>query len=305
MLQSTGCERRHRVSVLAILAVTSWLSAEAHPGNGIIATSETTAITGDAISNGLWRFELGKAPARLADKFHCHWVTKGRDGKLYAESLHERGGAWQTSIYRLDDRGAVKAPVASNVDAAHGIFLVDPSGAVVYQSGGKLVIETPGGKPKPFRGMGVLAKGLSKLLGIKALSWGPDGSVYASDGARVLRAGSDGVLKEVAKLDGPIVDKLYTGNSGTPIAWGLAVDDRGTIYAAVPALGKTVRIEPDGHLTVIAGSEDGWRGIGVAVCGNAVFLLESKTTERDNYGPRVRLISADGSSKLIGQINAD
>jgi hypothetical protein len=288
-----------------ILAVFGCMTAAAHPGNGIIAVSETTAITGDAISNGVWRFEIGKTPSRLADKFHCHWVTKGRDGKLYAETLGERGGAWETSIYRLDDRGAVTTPVASKVDAAHGIFLVDGSGAIVYQSGDTLVADLPDGRTTPFRGTGSPAPGAGKLGVVKALSWGPAGSLYASDGDRVLRAGSDGVLKEVAKIDGPVVETLYAGANGKAMAWGLAVDDEGTIYAAVPALGVTLKIRADGKRTTIARSEKGWAAIGVAVSGRAVFLLESKTTERDNYGPRVRRVMPDGASQLLGLINGE
>jgi hypothetical protein len=274
-------------------------------GNGIIAESETSAITGDAISNGVWRFEIGKSPARLADKFHCHWVTRGLDGKLYAETLHERGGAWETAIYRLDDRGAVTTPIASGVDASHGIFLVDAAGAVVYQSGDRLVVDGPNGMTKPFRSAGTLAGGHGTLGSVKAMTWGADGALYASDGNRVLRAGPDGVLKEVAKLEEPVVEKLYAGDGGQAIAWGLAVDERGTIYAAVPAFGKTLKIGRDGKQAVVARSDNGWVAIGVAVSKGTVFLLESKTTARNNFGPRVRVVTAAGTSRLIGQINAD
>jgi len=291
-------------SCASVLVLAS-LTAVAHPGSGIVAVSDTAAITGDALTNGIWRFEVGKDPARLAPKFHCHWVTKGRDGHLYAESLGERGGAWETSIYRLDARGAAKTPVASSVDSVHGVFLVDVSGEIVHQAGDKLVVDLPGGGMKPFRGSGRPAEGVRRLSGIKGLAWGPDGSLYASDGDRILRAGSDGVLREVAKLEGKVVDPLYGGVDERAIAWGLAVDDRSAIFAAAPALGKVLRIAVDGKQDVISRSEDGWAAIGVAVSGRAVFLLESKTTERDNFGPRVKLLPPGGPARLVGTINGD
>ena len=121
----------------------------------------------------------------------------------------------------------------------------------------------------------------------------------------MLRAGSDGVLKEVAKLDGPVVEALYASAGGKAMAWGLAVDDQGTVYAAVPALGETLKIGADGKRTTIARSEKGWATVGVAVSGRAVFLLESKTTERNNYGPRVRRVMPGGSPQLLGLINGE
>jgi len=293
-----------RFSICAILVLAP-LTAAAHPGNGIVAVSDTAAITGDALTNGIWRFEDGKEPSRLAPEFHCHWVTKGRNGHLYAEALGERGGAWETSVYRLDAHGAPKTSVASTVESVHGVFLVDVSGEVVHQAGDKLVVDLPGGGIKAFRGSGKPAEGLRNLAGIKGMAWGPDGSLYASDRDRILRAGSDGVLREIAKLEGEVVDPLYGGVDEQAIAWGLAVDDRGTIFAAAPALGKVLKIAADGKQHVISRSENGWAAIGVAVSGRAVFLLESKTTEGHNFGPRVRLLPPVGPARLVGAINGE
>jgi len=288
----------------AFVVSVAFLNTFAHPGSGIVAASDSAVITGDALSNGVWRFEVGKEPVRLVDKFHCHWVTKGRDGRLYAESLGERGGAWETSIYRLTAGGKTDVPVKSAVESVHGVFLVDTSGEIVHQEKDRLVVDVAGGGTKPFRGSGLTAPGVSKLAGIKGMAWGPDGALYASDRDRVLRAGADGVLKEVAKIEGPVVDKLYSGADEKAVAWGLAVDGQGAIFAAAPALGKVLKIA-GGKTEVIATSDGAWRAIGVAVSGRTVFLLETKTTDRENFGPRVRVLVPGGAARLIGTVNPE
>ena len=154
-------------------------------------------------------------------------------------------------------------------------------------------------------GSGNVAKGGTKLAAVKAMAWGPAGALYASDGTRILRAGSDGVLKEVAKLHGDVIERLYTSADGNALVWGLAVDAGGVVYAAVPAMGKVLRIAADVKQEVIARSEDGWTAIGVAVFGSRVFLLECKTALRSNYGPRVRRLIGDGKSEVLGVVNPE
>jgi hypothetical protein len=67
----------------------------------------------------------------------------------------------------------------------------------------------------------------------------------------------------------------------------------------------TLKVGTDGKRTTIARSDKGWAAIGVAISGRAVFLLECKTTERNNYGPRVRRVMPGGASQLLGVINGE
>ena len=105
--------RMGRGWIVALLTLP--IVASAHPGNGIVALSDRAVITGDALHNAVWRFEKGKVPVKLTGgtRFHCHWVTKGLDGRLYSETLSERSGRWVDTAFRMDSQGANPSEVAS------------------------------------------------------------------------------------------------------------------------------------------------------------------------------------------------
>ena len=65
-------------------------AAFAHPGGGIIALSENSAIIADPVENFIWLVEKGQDPKRLVSKFHGHWLTRGLDGNVYAEHSRSR-----------------------------------------------------------------------------------------------------------------------------------------------------------------------------------------------------------------------
>ncbi|MBS1713084.1 MAG: hypothetical protein JST30_01970 [Armatimonadetes bacterium] len=289
-----------KASFVTVLAGSA-LFAGAHPGNGIVALSATSVLTGDALHNGIWRFEAGVKPKKLVDRFHCHWVTKGLDGRLYAETLHESGGAWRSSVHRLKPDGRYDRAVTSSVDALHGVFLVDKEGSLVHQEKGVLVTDR-GGRTSLFRGSGSPEGKLGALGQVRALAWGPDGDLYASDGARILKAGRDGVLRLHAQIGGTVSDKLYADDRGRPNVWSLTVGSDGSLYAAVPSIGRVVRIARDGRQTVVSKSEGGWATTGVACHGKTVFLLESRTVGNSNEGPRVRSVGAGGTVTLVGTV---
>src|SRR5687767_4666411 len=89
-------------ALLAILVLFFEMSVLAHPGGGIVAMSEDSAVVADPTENFIWLVEVGQEPKRLVSKFHGHWLTRGRDGNLYTEAFQERGGAWASAAFRLD-----------------------------------------------------------------------------------------------------------------------------------------------------------------------------------------------------------
>src|SRR5215207_4222439 len=99
-------------------------SALAHPGGGIVALSESSAVVTDATENFIWLVESGKDPKRLVSKIHPHWMTRGRDGNLYTEAFGERGGAWPTAAFRLDAETGTITPVADHAEVPASVFAV-------------------------------------------------------------------------------------------------------------------------------------------------------------------------------------
>lgn len=273
--------------LLAAAASASW----SHPGNGLVVLASDQVLTGDAVHNGLWLFTPNRTPQRLLDRFHCHWVTKGLDGHIYAETLGESGGAWKSAVHRLKQDGSYDRSIESRVDAIHGVFLVDEKGGLVYWNKGRVVCKRDRSKEVPFRGSGLTAKGVAPLKSIKAMAWGPGGFLWVSDGARILSAGRDGVFRLYAALQGAPTNALYAAPDGKNLVWSLAVSPAGTVFAAVPSMGAVVKVLPNKVQQVVHRAADGWAVVGLSERKGSLYLLESKTTESDNYGPRVRKLS--------------
>ncbi len=284
---------------MGIIIVPGFVAA--HPGNGIIALSENAVVTGDAVQNGIWRFEKGKPPAKLTGKtpFHCHWMTKGLGGQLYAETLTERGGQWTNTIYRFDSQGEGFTEIARKSGGAFGVFGVGESGQVIYQVRSE-IMSWSGGKSAPFRGSGKVAPGSPALGTVRTYAWGPDGSLFLADGPHVRRIGADGVVRNVATVNGQVTDLLYAARNGGAQVWGLTVDKRSRVFAAVPSNNQVIRIDLDGSRHVVSRGADGWQATGVAVFNDTLFLLESRTQGNTNEGPRVRAIRRDGKIELLG-----
>ncbi len=278
------------------------LVSSAHPGNGIVALTENSVLTGDAVHNGLWRFERNKAAVKVTGgvRFHCHWVTQGLDGKFYAETLSNRGSTWTDTVYRVDPGGTNLSEITSGTEGTFGIFAIGKSSEIIHRSGSRIVAWA-WGSDSAFRGAGKVAAGEPSLGDVRAYAWGPGDYLYLADGPRVRRIGADGIAQLVATIGGKVTDALYAGPSNAPCIWGLAVSSRGEVLVTMPSNGYVLLLDLDSSEKVIAHSAEGWAATGVAECGGRIFLLETKTQGNRNYGPRVRMLRPDGVIETLGE----
>jgi sugar lactone lactonase YvrE len=146
-----------------------------------------------------------------------------------------------------------------------------------------------------------LGKTSEKRGGIKGLAAGQDGTLYFTYPRAVLKITPDG---KVTTLADPIVvvdgDKdVPTGTpaSELPFLRGLAVDPRGTVYAAATGSRRVVKVTPDGKVETVFNSERPWSPTGVAVHGDTLYTLEYPDTNGDKpqeWTPRVRKLGRDG-----------
>lgn len=282
------------LSALLLLIVPITLAA--HPGGGLIALDANTVIFGDPMNNVVWRLENGKKPQALATKFHVHWTTLGLDGKVYSESFQEMGGA----LFRIDLNGGKPIKVAEESDLNAPVFVVDKRGEIIFQRGSQIVERSSDGTVKRFRGAGEIAKGEPALGQVIAYHWAADETLYLSDGHHLRRIGSDGVVRQVARVDGKLLESQIWNSTGAPRIWSIASDSRKRIFVALPDLGQVVRINTDGTQQVIDRYVGGWRVTAVATFGDSVFLLES--SDRSNDGQRVRVIRGSSPAELMGQV---
>lgn len=301
-MASSGRTVLERAVAGLILGSAFALRVLAHPGNGIVALGFGRVLTGDAVGNGVWLFELGKPPKRQTDHFHCHWLTRGLDGKLYAENQAESNGRWTASHFRLDGLGTKPARLGT-APLAHSIFTVDRQGRVVSVDAGRVKVRSRSGELTPFRGNGKVAGGDPPLESVTALVWGPREVLYLADGPHIRKIGADGTVRLVTTFSGPATVPMYGGRGGAARIWGLAVDESGKIYAALASHGLVVSIDASGKRNVVSsGQSTGWLATGVAIGDGSLYLLETKLEGNRNLGPRVRLRDPSGKWFVMGTV---
>lgn len=284
--------RAIRTLLLLIIPV----AVAAHPGGGLIALDMNTVIFGDSMYNAVWRLEKGRKPQALAKNFHAHWTTRGLNGQIYSESFQEMGGA----LFRIDLGGGKQVKVAEESQVNALVFAVGKRGEIIFQKAAQLMERSADGAVRRFRGAGVVAKGEPPLQQVIAYQWATDESLYLSDGNHLRRAGKDGVVRLVTKVEGKLIEPKIWNSTGAPRIWSIAIDQRKRVYAALPDIGQVVRIDPDGSQEVVDRSVGGWRVTAVATFDDSVFLLES--SDSTNAGQRVRVIRSSGMVESLGQV---
>jgi hypothetical protein len=247
-------------------------------------------LVADSTNNAIWVIEKGNEARQLVKRFHGHWLTRGQDGGVYAEAFQESGGAWSCSAFKLDPISGKLTEVAHRDEIRSLTFAVESAGSLVFQRGNKLV-GREAGQVKPFRGS------TEKTDRVSAFAWGKDQSLYFSDGNLIKHLDRNGLVNRVAGIEGKSLEPHIWNAIDQPSIFSLALAEDGTLYAAVPDLGKVFMLS-DGRLKVLLESQDGWRCTGVATFGRTLFLAESNS--RVSSGPRVRVMGPDGKIQLLG-----
>ena len=154
-----------------------------------------------------------------------------------------------------------------------------------------------------------LAESSERLGGIKGLAFGPDGSLYVACPSAVLKIKADGtaatVAESIAVSDCDSELPPNTPMSQLPYLRGLAVDERGVVYAAATGCRAVVRITSDGRVSVILRAQPPWSPTGVAVLFKDVYVLEYEhpnSARREEWRPRIRKIGSDGTVTTLATL---
>jgi hypothetical protein len=138
-------------------------------------------------------------------------------------------------------------------------------------------------------------------LGITGLAPGPDGELYVASPTGVLKLKADGTFTLVADSvqlkDCDIDYPDHNPRMALPSLRGLAVDERGTIFAAAVGCHAVVKITPDGKAETVLKAERPWSPTGVAVHHGDIFVLEYANANggrEEGWRPRVRKLGRDG-----------
>jgi len=285
-------------------------AARAHPGTGIVVDRQGRVYFTDL--KRIWRWEPGGRLTAVVTGKHSHAIRLDVQGRLEGEHLTYDGQRWWTSAWRLDADGTT-SETAPPTEGVPFLFTaaVAPDGTRYYarvdnnrRDVSAIYRRAPDGPAELVAG-GVYghADGVgseARFGPIGAIAVGPGGDLYVTDEASVRKVTSSGRVTTVAR-GGPLLEpsrfaRLFGGRFGKMM--GLAVDERGSVFAANFGGACVVLITPEGAVTRVSKSKGGWAPSGVALSGADLYVLESG---RGN-SVRVRRLSPTGTVSTLAII---
>jgi hypothetical protein len=277
----------------------------AHPASGIVV---------DPLGDVLFIYS-GHGVCKLDPQGRLSYIHRAKDGHWMC--LDARG-SFSHSQPRYFERISHDGVIPAIIFAGGGSpIAVLPDGNLYYVSGIEEL--TPGGLQlacnSPRGEISVFAPGLRKVTsdrGITGLAARGDGNLYVACPNAVFKVARDGTystLVDPIHLEGCDVD--YPDNNTNnllPFLRGLAVDEKGTVFAAATACHCVLKITTAGKVDPILKAARPWSPTGIAEHDGNVYVLEyTHATEPSATGwlPRVRKIARDGSVSTLLTISSD
>jgi hypothetical protein len=290
------------VRILVCFAVGLFVAAlaGAHPGAAIAVDSRGNVYFADTL-RGMWKIDTAGALTFLGPP-NFHFFALDQDN-LFAR--YNRRTA-EDEIHPLARASSPTVLMSSD-------FAVVVSRGQLYFAPGeqgkplKLVRSAPGGSTTEVAT-------LPSLQWLNGITAAPDGSIYATADAGILRVDRAGAVtwfaRDVKVPDCRKVDALDPMPAG-PYLRGLSVGDadldaRGavrTIYAAATACGAVVKISQSGTVTTILRTSGSWAPTAVAAAGGSIYVLEyDHSVPERTWPPRVRRIDPAGKVTVLASI---
>src|SRR5262245_51125026 len=280
-------------------------AASAHPSSGIVVDGQGQVYFQDIASDVIWKIDAEGKLTKFYDKVGGHFLALDAEGSFARADLKGFKRVTATGVKPALIVAEGGAPIAVNSDGNlySGLRLLEGK-----KAGPGLTRISPDGKQKPFAPD---LKETVEKLGISGLATGPEGSLYLACNSAVLKVKADGTFTKVAeKVEVKDCDEDFPDNNPKfpmPALRGLAVDAKGTVYAAATGCHRVVKITADGKVETVLKSERPWSPTGVAVSGKDVYVLEytNATAGADKgWRPRVRKLGRDGKVTTLATIPA-
>jgi sugar lactone lactonase YvrE len=291
--------------VVCTVVALSASRARAHPSSGIVVDDKGNVFVAD-INTGLWKIDAGGKLTRIHQE-GGHWLALDAEG-TFTRVDFTKSDHWPRWFKRRTPDGIKPALITDGgsplVVHQDGNLYYVASGPQLTPGGHEVIRLTPDGKLS--RVASGLDKTSEKLGGIKGLAAGPDGALYVSYPKAIMRITTDG---KITTLADPVAvtndDKDLpegTPESQLPLLRGLAVDGRGTVYAAATGCRCVVRITADGKVETVLKAERPWSPTGVALRGESLYVLEYPNANgaiHADWVPRVRKLGRDGKTTTL------
>jgi sugar lactone lactonase YvrE len=182
---------------------------------------------------------------------------------------------------------------------------IGQDGSLYYQSGRagnlKIMRSSPSGVTTVFVTLPKTVLG-QPLPYVSGLARGPSGSLYYTEDTAIRRITARGLVGTVVTVPARKGAPSIPATDSHPYLRGLAVDPHGVMYVADTGDGQVLKITPRGKITTLVQTQSPWAPTAVALFGTDLFVVEFLHTPNDvrrEWLPRVRRISADGTSKII------
>ena len=302
----------NRGSLLPCLLLLAAEGLLAHPSTGIVVDGQGRVYFTDL--KNVWRWEpQGRVTAVVTGK-HSHALRLDEQDRLEGEHLtyDPRAKTWWSSSWRLEEDGTVR-DIAPPTKGFPFLFTsaVAADGTRYYarvdnnrRDISEIHRRRPGGEPELFAGgaYGYAdgAGGSARFGPIGALAVGPGGAVYVTDEASVRVVSPAGDVRTLAR-GGPLLKpslfaRFFEGRFG--VMMGLAVDERGNVFAANYGGGRLVRVTPDGRVTRVLESEGRWAPSGVALSAADLYVLEYGSGD----SVRIRKLVVSGIVSTLAEV---
>ncbi len=301
-----------RLGLVVVVAqfISAQFAAFAHPPGGIVVDQSGNVFVAGSIGPGpqfpgfVWKIDAQGQPASF-HKGSAHWLALDAKGNFdrarLDELFNERKTPWLGPVAFPDSK--------SSLLRADGCPIVVHTDGNVYFAPRNLEVS----RLAPDGNVTSLASDLNvtteKLGGIKGLASGPDGALYISCPSAVLKIKPDGVVSTVVH---PIAlndcDKDPLDSMAEPGLRGLAVDSRGAVFAAATGCRRVVKISPEGKVASALKAEPPWSPTGVALHGDAVYVLEysnANSDKHEEWQPRVRKLGPDGKVTTLATLSKE
>jgi sugar lactone lactonase YvrE len=317
---------KHKFILAVIAVIGTWLSlsatAQAHPASGIVLDRAGNIYFSDLET--IWKIDTnGKLSVLRAGVSgrHVHELAIDEQDNIYGADISYESEKWISDIWRITPDGKFeyllkptdKPPRAMSIWRDHdgNNYWIDQNNHTKTQT--LLLRRVPNGEVTTLAGSAyghADGKGsAAKFSSVGNMAFGPDGSLYLTDGSTVRRVAMDGtVITRAKNLDARTQEDkptLFGGSYGN--LTGIAVDSAGNVYAADAGNRRLFKINHEGKVDVLLRTDPPYFPNGViAGPGGNIYVLEVGFTLPSSWsGPRVRKITADGKSTILATVGAE
>jgi len=297
------------MTVTTTLAVCIFMAtdAQAHPAWGIVVDRQGQVYFSDLKT--IWKIDAEGKLSVFRAGGHTHELNIDEAGNVYGE--HDFSAIWKMTP--AGDFSYIQAPtdnpprgVSIWRDRDGNMYSVEQNNHLKRET--LLLRRTPSGDVSVFAGGRyghADGKGSqAKFSSIVGMTFGPDGSLYVTDGLSIRKVTMDGMVTTLVRN---VRVKNAAGNQegGTsPTTWfGIAVDAQGSVFVADHGNRRILKMAPNGQMTTHITAEESWFPTGVVVRGSELYILEeSHTPAYKPIGTRVRKLSPDGKVTVLATV---